>query len=83
MLSNVKASIEREKRRLELSALHLLEEMLSLEISLVVRRRGKRLIIAAALPSLRQLLRLGRVLSNELGELFIVHGSGWLLVVGR
>src|SRR5262249_19171562 len=61
--------------RLELAPLHFLEEMFALHVLLVVPRRRKRLIVAAALACLGQLFGLGCVLSHELGELFLVHDN--------
>src|SRR5690349_1718064 len=58
---------------LELALLHLLEEVLALEIGVVVVRRRKRLIVFPALTRLGELLRFGGVLTNELCELLVVH----------
>src|SRR5689334_21683828 len=48
--------------------------MIALHILVGIVRRRERRIVLPALPSLRELLGLRRVLPNELCELLLVHG---------
>src|SRR5689334_20163027 len=71
---------EKTTARLELAPLHLLEELLALDLEVAIllgrtARRGQRGIVPARLFRLRGLLDLRDVLSDQLRELLVVHDN--------
>src|SRR5690349_8211679 len=60
----------------ELAALHFLEEVIAVDVLRIVFRLGReRVVVILARAVLRHLLGALGVLSNQLGELFLVHGD--------